>query len=156
MLVYKIPESVLVVIHTQDLQVLLLERAGPGNKWQSVTGSKAHPQESLKETACREVQEETGLVIGSANLPMDALRDWQCQLKYEIYPMWQYRYAPGVSHNTEHWFGLTVPTNFSPTLCADEHTAWQWLPWREAATRCFSPSNHDAILQLPMQMASTF
>lgn len=146
--VYKIPESVLVVIHTSDLQVLLLERVGPGYGWQSVTGSKECAQESLQATACREVREETGLTIGSSELPIKALSDWRYQLEYEIYPVWRYRYAPEVTHNREHWFGLTVPTCFSPTLCAEEHTAWQWLPLREAAARCFSPSNRAAILQL--------
>ncbi len=150
--VYKIPESVLVVIHTIDLQVLLLKRVGPKRGWQSVTGSKAYPKEGLEMTACREVQEETGLIIGSENVPMQALCNWQHQLQYVIYPIWRHRYAPGVTHNTEHWFGLTLPLPFSPLLSPDEHIAWQWLPWRDAAERCFSPSNRAAILQLPSRM----
>ena len=36
---YKIPVSVLVIIHTRDRQVLLLERADHAGYWQSVTGS---------------------------------------------------------------------------------------------------------------------
>ena len=51
----KIPESVLVVIHTPDLQVLLIERADKPGFWQSVTGSKDTLEESLHETARREV-----------------------------------------------------------------------------------------------------
>jgi dihydroneopterin triphosphate diphosphatase len=30
-----------------------------------------------------------------------------------------------------------------------QHTALRWLPWREAADACFSPSNAEAILHLP-------
>jgi dATP pyrophosphohydrolase len=37
---FKIPESVLVVIHTPALDVLLIRRADAAAFWQSVTGSK--------------------------------------------------------------------------------------------------------------------
>ena len=144
----KIPESVLVVIHTLDGQVLLLERADQPGFWQSVTGSKDSPAESLAETACREVAEETGIVVGSPHVPAEALRDWGLRNVYEIYPVWRHRYAEGVTHNTEHVFGLTVPTGTPVTLAPREHLQHAWLPWREAADRCFSPSNAEAILQL--------
>jgi len=139
---YKIPESVLVVIHTPDLQVLLLERADHPGYWQSVTGSKDTPDEPLALTARREVQEETGITDG-------ALLDWRLSNLYEIYPQWRHRYAPGVTRNTEHVFGLCVPEARAVTLAPREHLAFQWLPWREAADRCFSPSNAEAVLQLP-------
>ncbi|MEF7616528.1 dihydroneopterin triphosphate diphosphatase [Aquincola sp. MAHUQ-54] len=146
---YKIPESVLVVIHTPALDVLLIERADHPGFWQSVTGSKDHPDEPLGETCAREVREETGIVIGSPAVPADALRDWQLANLYEIYPVWRHRYAPGVTQNTEHVFGLQVPAGTAVALSPREHTASVWLPWREAADRCFSPSNAEAILQLP-------
>ena len=57
--------------------------------------------------------------------------------------------SPGVTHNTEHVFGLCVPPGTPVRLAPREHTAFVWLPWREAADRCFSPSNAEAILQLP-------
>jgi dATP pyrophosphohydrolase len=95
------------------------------------------------------VAEETGIVIGAAGVPRTALRDWGLVNRYEIYPRWRHRYAPGVSHNTEHVFGLAVPPGTPVTLAPREHTAWAWLPWREAADRCFSPSNAEAILLLP-------
>ncbi len=139
---YKIPESVLVVIHTPDLQVLLLERADHPGYWQSVTGSKDALDEPLALTARREVQEETGIADGE-------LLDWQLSNIYEIYPQWRHRYAPGVVQNTEHVFGLCVPSARTVTLAPREHLAFQWLPWREAADRCFSPSNAEAVLQLP-------
>jgi dATP pyrophosphohydrolase len=63
---YKIPESVLVVIHTADLQVLLIERADRPGFWQSVTGSKDVEDELLLETAVREVGEETGIIVQSS------------------------------------------------------------------------------------------
>ena len=139
---FKIPRSVLVVIHTPELDVLLIERADKPGYWQSVTGSLDAEDEPLDTTAWREVQEETGICTGT-------LRDWSLANVYEIYPVWRHRYAPGVTHNTEHVFGLTVPQRLPVTLSPREHLAHQWLPWREAADRCFSPSNAEAILQLP-------
>ena len=61
---YKVPESVLVVIHTRELDVLLIERADAPGYWQSVTGSKDAPGEPLATTCVREVEEETGIAIG--------------------------------------------------------------------------------------------
>lgn len=148
-MVPKIPESVLVVIHTATLDVLLIERADRPGFWQSVTGAKDAVDEPLTLTAAREVAEETGIVIGSPEVPPANLRDWQLINVYEIYPVWRHRYADGVTHNTEHVFGLLVPPDTIVRLAPREHLAWQWLPWREAADRCFSPSNAEAILQLP-------
>ncbi|RQO63011.1 dihydroneopterin triphosphate diphosphatase [Paucibacter sp. KBW04] len=139
---YKIPESVLVVIHTPELQVLMLERADRPGFWQSVTGSKDHLDEAPRLTAQREVLEETGISAGD-------LRDWGLANHYEIYPVWRHRYAPGVTHNTEHVFGLTVAADTPVRLAPREHLQYRWLPWREAADLCFSPSNAEAILQLP-------
>jgi dihydroneopterin triphosphate diphosphatase len=145
----KIPESVLVVIHTADLQVLLIERADRPGFWQSVTGSKDAIEELLFDTAQREVLEETGIAIGSPAVPLHHLRDWNLRNVYEIYPVWRHRYAPGVTHNTEHVFGLQVPRDVAITLAPREHLQYEWLPWREAADRCFSPSNAEAVMQLP-------
>lgn len=144
----KIPVSVLVVIHTADLDVLLLERADKPGFWQSVTGSLDAPDEPLRATAAREVAEETGIVVGAPGVPDTALSDWALRNVYEIYPVWRHRYAPGVTHNTEHVFGLCVPRDVVVTLAPREHLQHAWLPWREAADRCFSPSNAEAILQL--------
>ncbi len=146
---YKIPESVLVIIHTADLQVLLLERADRSGYWQSVTGSKDAADEPLAATAAREVAEETGIVVGGAEVPAERLRDWHNSIEYDIYPIWRQRYAPGVTRNTEHRFGLEVPRDIAITLAPREHLRQRWLPWQEAAAACFSPSNADAIRQLP-------
>ena len=145
----KIPESVLVVIHTHDLQVLLIERADRPGFWQSVTGSKDALDEPTVQTAIREVAEETGITVGSPTLPLANLRDWQLRNVYEIYATWRHRYAPGVTHNTEHVFGLRVPRDVAVTLSPREHLRFEWLPMRQAAQRCFSPSNAEAILRLP-------
>ena len=143
---FKIPRSVLVVIHTPALEVLLIERADMPGYWQSVTGALDAEDEPLADTARREVREETGIDIGQAG---GQLRDWDMANIYEIYPVWRHRYAPGVTHNTEHVFGLTVPAGTAVTLAPREHVAYRWLPWREAADSCFSSSNAEAILHLP-------
>lgn len=146
---HKIPQSVLVVIYTADLDVLLIERAKQPGFWQSVTGSKDSLDEQWEQTAIREVGEETGIQIGSPDVPSSALSDWAIENIYEIYPVWRARYAPGVTHNTERVFGLQVPRDIPITLAPREHTRYVWLPWQAAADQCFSPSNAEAILQLP-------
>lgn len=143
---YKIPESVLVVIHTSKLEVLLLERTGQPGYWQSVTGSKDHVDEAWHTTAAREVGEETGLPTHGRR---HRLTDWGLENVYDIYPQWRSRYAPGVVFNTERVFGLCVPAGAAVTLSPREHTQCRWLPWREAADVCFSASNAEAILHLP-------
>ena len=145
----KIPESVLVVIHTAELEVLLIERADKPGFWQSVTGSKDALDEPNAVAARREVFEETGIDVGSAQVPLTNLRDWQLSNVYEIYPVWRHRYAPGVTHNTEFVFGLRVPRDAPVTLSPREHLQHEWLDWQAAADKCFSPSNAEAVLQLP-------
>lgn len=145
-MVYKIPESVLVVIHTPDLQVLLIERTDSPGFWQSVTGSKEQLDEPWVDVATREVAEETGL---DARATGHHLRDWYLENRYPIYPAWRHRYAPGVGLNTERVWGLQVPAPVAVRLSPREHTAQVWLPWREAADRCYSPSNAEAVLWLP-------
>lgn len=143
---HKIPVSVLVVIHTHDLQVLLLERADRPGFWQSVTGSQ-DAGETLVQTATREVAEETGL-----DASRFGLNDWGKQNEFEIYPRWRSRYAPGVTHNTEHVFSLQVPHALPVTLAAREHLQYVWLPWRDAADKVFSWSNADAIRELQQRV----
>jgi dATP pyrophosphohydrolase len=138
----KIPQSVLVVIHTPALEVLLIERADAPGFWQSVTGSKDTEDEAVAATAVREVREETGL---DARAPGHVLSDWALENVYEIYPQWRHRYAPGVTHNTEHLFGLCIPRAVPVRLSPREHRDQVWLPWQEAMDRCFSPSNAEAI-----------
>lgn len=149
---WKIPESVLVVIHTPDLQVLMIERADSPGRWQSVTGSLDSPGEALEDTARREVHEETGIDVAGGD---GVLRNWQHQTVYEIWSTWAHRYAPGTTHNTEHTFSLELPATRPVTLNPREHLAFRWLPWDQAAQACFSPSNREAILQLPERTKNT-
>ena len=144
---YKIPVSVLVLVHTADLQVLLLERADRPGFWQSVTGSQ-DAGETLLQTAQRELAEETGIVAEAS-----ILTDWQRQNRYEIYAHWRNRYAPGVTHNTEHVFSLKLPAVQDIVLAPREHLDCQWLPWREAADCVFSWSNAEVIRELPLRMS---
>lgn len=147
---YKIPESVLVIIHTQQFEVLLIKRADHLNFWQSVTGSKDSADESLMETALREVEEETGIVAHAGQM-----YDWNISNIYDIYPQWRHRYAPGVTRNNEQVFGLCLASRCPVRLNPHEHTDLQWLAHRNAAEKCFSPSNAEAILLLPRFMKST-
>lgn len=149
MTVFKIPESVLVVIYTPALDVLLIKRADVAEFWQSVTGSKDAPDEALALAACREVWEETGIDCRPGSALHAHVHDWRLENIYEIYPHWRQRYAPGVFFNTEHLFGLEVPAGTPVRLSPREHTHYQWLPYAQAADRCFSPSNAEACLMLP-------
>ena len=140
---HKLPLSVLVVVHTAELEVLLLERALRPGYWQSVTGSLDDLDEPLERAAAREVREETGLDAHAGRLER-----WNVMYTFEIYRQWRHRFAPGVIHNVEQVFALMLPARAPVRLAADEHVAYAWLPWQEAAAKCFSWSNRDAIVML--------
>lgn len=142
---FKLPESVLVVVHTPRLDVLVLERAGTGF-WQSVTGSREPEDRDLEATARRELWEETGLGVGT-------LVDWRQTNRYEIWKQWRSRYAPEVTHNVEHVFGFMVSERMPAKLDPAEHVAQLWLPWQEALEKVFSPTNREAIRQLPSRLS---
>jgi dATP pyrophosphohydrolase len=146
---HKIPQSVLVVIYTPMLDVLMMKRTDVGDFWQSVTGSKDAESESFEQTAVREVLEETGIDAAPGTALASGLMDWQLENIYDIYPRWRHRYAPDVTRNTEHLFGLRVPAGTAVRLSPREHTEFQWLPYLQAAEICFSPSNAEACLMLP-------
>ena len=139
----KLPVSVLVLVHTAGREVLLLERAMRAGFWQSVTGSLDRLDEPLEAAAAREVLEETGIDARSGRLER-----WNVVYTFEIYQQWRHRFAPGVVTNTEHVFAVQLPERASVRIAPDEHVAFIWLPWREAAARCFSWSNRDAIVML--------
>ena len=139
---FKTPISALVLIYSANLQVLIMERADKTSFWQSVTGSLEN-NETPRQAAIREVLEETGL---DANLY--GLQDWQASNVYEIYPHWRHRYAPGVTENREHLFGLQLPAPLPIKLAPKEHVRYEWVDWREAAKRVFSWTNVDALKRL--------
>ena len=142
----KLPVSVLVVVHTASREVLLLERAARAGFWQSVTGSLDRLDEPLEQAAAREVMEETGL-----DARQGRLERWNVVYTFEIYPQWRHRFAAGVVQNVEHTFALELAQPMPVRIAPDEHEAFQWLPWQEAAARCFSWSNRDAIVMLGEQ-----
>ncbi len=144
---HKLPVSALIVVYTRDLEVLLIERADAPGYWQSVTGSQEQG-ETLVETATRELAEETGIDAGRYG----GVVDWNSTNEYEIFPRWRHRYAPGITHNVEHVFGLEVPGRVAVRLDPREHLQHLWLPWADAAAKCFSWSNRDAILLLPLRV----
>jgi dATP pyrophosphohydrolase len=146
---FKIPQSVLVVIYTPAQEVLLIKRADVADFWQSVTGSKDKLDESFEQTARREVLEETGINCTIGSELANRLKDWGLENVYDIYPNWRHRYEPGVCQNTEHLFGLCVPVGSPVSLNPAEHTEYCWLPYQQAALACFSPSNAEACLMLP-------
>jgi dATP pyrophosphohydrolase len=143
---YKLPVSVLVLVHTADREVLLLERALRPGYWQSVTGSLDAPDEPLEHAAARELREETGIEAAAGRLTR-----WNVVYTFEIYQQWRHRFAPGVIHNVEQVFALELAARAAVTIAPQEHVAFTWLPWREAAARCFSWSNRDAIVMLGEQ-----
>lgn len=162
---HKIPVSVLVVMVSPDGDFLLIERADKAGYWQSVTGSLDFLEESPLQAAVRELAEETGFnatavespeVLSATKIELlqtGLLRSWPHSLQYEIFEHWRHRYPPGVTHNTEHWFMVCVPADFIPCLSDKEHVGFAWLNAAEAAARCFSPNNAQAILQLAEKLS---
>lgn len=140
---FKLPVSILALVHTAEGEVLLLERALRRGFWQSVTGSLDRLDEPLGQAAAREVLEETGIAAARGRLMR-----WNVVYTFEIHAQWRHRFAPGAGQNVEHVFALELPQRCPVRLAAEEHLAFVWLPWREAAARCFSWSNRDAILML--------
>ncbi|HEY3460306.1 MAG TPA: dihydroneopterin triphosphate diphosphatase [Casimicrobiaceae bacterium] len=140
----KQPVSALVIVYTAELHVLLLERADFPDHWQSVTGSRDQ-DETLADTATRELLEETGIEAEA----FGGVVDWHVTRDYEIYPQWRHRYPAGTTMNTEHVFSVDVRQPVPIRLATREHLRYVWLPWRAAAERCFSWTNRDAILALP-------
>lgn len=161
---HKIPVSVLVVMVSPTGDFLLIERADKAGYWQSVTGSLDFPDESPLQAAVRELAEETGFAATPVQSPTvleaspgdllqpGVLRPWPHNLQYEIFEHWRHRYPAGVTHNTEHWFMVCVPAEFAPQLAVNEHVGYAWLSAQEAAGRCFSPNNAQAILELSKKL----
>jgi dATP pyrophosphohydrolase len=144
---HKQPVSILLLIHTPELEVLLLERNDFKDAWQSVTGSR-EGDEALIVTAQRELAEETGIQVA-----IEQIKDWQESHQFEIFEIWRHRYAPGVTTNTEHVFSVCLPEKCDVQLADKEHRRYTWINWQQAAEMVFSPSNADALRLLPERVA---
>lgn len=147
---FKIPRSVLVLIHSGDGQFLLIERAGEPGFWQSVTGSVESHDEPLVGCCRREVFEETGI-----DASPDRFLDLCQTNEYEIYPRYRHRYAPGITRNVEHVFALQVDPSTPIRLAPREHMDHAWLGADQAAARCFSPSNAEAIRRWAVRLGGS-
>jgi dATP pyrophosphohydrolase len=132
------PESVLIVIHTSGGEFLLIERVRPPGFWQSVTGSLEWG-ELPEHAARREVIEETGISEG-------VLENLHWIQQYEILASFGRVYAPGITHNVEHAFALTLSDRVPVTLSPTEHVQYRWLS-AEDAIRTVSSSTNRAVIE---------
>lgn len=137
---YKRPESVLIVVYTDRLDCLVLNRVDPPGFWQSVTGTLRWG-EGHAAAAARELAEETGL--DPAGLEDAGLRQ-----RFPILPAWRHRFAPGVEENLEHLWYLRLLEACEIRLNAAEHSEYRWLPAAAAAAKVSSWTNRNAIERL--------
>lgn len=144
---FKRPESVLVVVYTRTGKVLMLKRADHAEFWQSVTGSLEWQNETPLITAQRELFEETGIEPAG-------MREWGRTNRYEILPQWRYKYAPGVTHNTEHVFSLELADEVPVHIDPKEHVDYVWLDFADAAARATSWTNRDVIAWIGDEVAA--
>ncbi len=137
---FRRPESVLVIIHTAELECLLLERVDPAGFWQSVTGT-LHWEEAPADCAVREVHEETGIAATE-------LVDGSVARRFPILPQWRSRYAPDVAENLEHLWYLELPERKPVVINPAEHRAFRWLPLDYAIEKATSWTNRLGLEQL--------
>ncbi len=140
---FRRPESVLVIVYSDDGQALLLRRRRPFEFWQSVTGSLL-VGESHEEAARRELAEETGLGTEGR------LEYTGVSRQFAIDPRWRDRFAPGVVENVEFEWRYRLPEVADIALERDEHSACRWLPIAEAAEAVWSWTNRDALWNLAL------
>ena len=136
----KIPISVLIIVYTKNKNILLLNKKGKDNMWQSITGSLQINEKPL-DAAKRELFEETGIVSND-------IIDCKKEHIFEIYEIWKHKYEDGVTHNIEHVFKLELDDIIDIKLDSDEHDAFEWAPRVKAAEKVFSHTNRQAIFDL--------
>ncbi len=136
---HKRPESVMVVVYTDDA-VLIIKRADHKNFWQSVTGSLEWGEQAM-DTAKRELAEETGI----SGYP---IIDTGIRRSYDILKEWRHKFAPGTLRNQENLFLCKIPEQVEVTLDPNEHTEYEWLSHEDAMKKVFSWTNKLAIQML--------
>ncbi len=138
---FKIPESVLVVVHTHNADVLLIKRVVSGH-WQSITGSLDFIGESPEAAARRELCEETGIRAS------DNLKNWHTTHDFEIIDVMKRHFAPTVTHNKEHAFSIKLADRCEIVLNPKEHSRYVWLPFELAAEKMWSWTNRAMLQQI--------
>tara|TARA_B100001094_G_scaffold41702_1_gene36384 strand:- start:78 stop:521 length:444 start_codon:yes stop_codon:yes gene_type:complete len=144
MVLYRRPESVLVLIYTQKSEVLVLQRSQPFSFWQSVTGS-LHYNESKQSAASRELLEETGLT------DQGKLVDLMIKRVFDIDPRWQNRYQLFDKINTEYEFHYILEEKCEIKIDTREHHQYEWITINEAIDRVWSWTNKEALESLSVK-----
>jgi dihydroneopterin triphosphate diphosphatase len=139
---YKQPRSIQVVIFADgpgERHYLLLKRVeSHGGFWQAVTGS-LEECETHKQAAVREVREET-----SISAREEELIDLGVINTFEIAPQWRAKYAPGVAHNVEVCFALSV-RRCEVLVDSLEHDAYVWEPYERSIGMLYWESSKRAF-----------
>ena len=134
----------LVIVHTDHGEVLLLRRSAPFDFWQSVTGS-LQPGETHFRAAERELREETGLTDEGA------LEYTGVSRQFAIDPRWRNRFAAGVVENVEFEWRYRLPRTMEIRMNDEEHSHYCWLPVRDAVNKVWSWTNRDALRNLTIR-----
>ena len=137
----------MIVVDEEIGKILLIQQYGKPSY--ILVAGYVNRGEAEEHAVVREVREETGMAATAASIV-----DWKKTSTFEIFEEWRHRYAPDVRYNTEHVFSLVVEDNTPVVIAPGEHTSHCWLDYEEAATRVFSWSNRDAILELPDRLAA--
>jgi dATP pyrophosphohydrolase len=136
---------VLIVVFTDDTEVLLLRRCQPFDFWQSVTGSLKEG-ETHADAALRELREETGFTDEGE------LLDSKVSRHFEIDPRWRDRFAPGVVENEEFEWRYRLPSTRAIEINEQEHSEYRWLHVDEAIEAVWSWTNRDALKKLRAEL----
>lgn len=123
----------------------MLKRRRPFEFWQSVTGS-LESGESARDTAVRELSEETGLTSSGQLIDTGRIR------RFEIDPRWRNRYADDVRINTEFEWRYRLKNAQPITICDSEHSEFRWFDVSKAIDTVWSWTNREALEELRIEL----